>query len=78
VDVRDWLYQLICRRAWIRLVLFVSDTPFVPRNQALAHIATAMHVAGQWAVDTLIAAHVCGAAFHLIVQRDRVLHRMLP
>ena len=57
---------------------FLFPVPaFVSRNQALAHIATAMHVAGQWAVYTLIAAHVCGAAFHLIVRRDRILHRML-
>jgi cytochrome b561 len=50
----------------------------VPRNRALAHVASLMHVTGQWAVYTLIAAHVLGASFHLIVRRDGVFQRMLP
>jgi len=58
---------------------FLFPVPdFVPRDQALARLAAGLHVAGQWAVYTLIAAHVLGAAFHLIVRRDRVLQRMLP
>jgi cytochrome b561 len=53
-------------------------TGFVTHNRALANLAITLHVAGQWAVYTLISAHVLGAGFHLIVRRDRVLHRMLP
>jgi len=53
-------------------------TGFVPPNGALAHLALTLHVAGQWAVYTLIVAHVLGASFHLIVRRDRVFQRMLP
>jgi len=58
---------------------FLFPVPdFVPRNRALAHLASTLHVAGQWAVYTLIAAHFLGAMFHLVARRDRVFHRMLP
>lgn len=58
---------------------FLFPVPdFVPRDRALEQLASALHVAGQWAVYTLITAHVIGAAFHLIVRRDRVFQRMLP
>jgi cytochrome b561 len=58
---------------------FLFPTPdLVPRSRALAHIASVMHIVGQWVVYTLIAAHVLGAAFHLIVRRDGVFQRMLP
>ncbi len=58
---------------------FLFPVPnFVPHDRALAQLASTLHVAGQWAVYTLIAAHVLGAVFHLVVRRDRVFRRMLP
>ena len=58
---------------------FLFSVPdFVPHDRALQHLASTVHVAGQWAVYTLITAHVLGAVFHLVVRRDRVFQRMLP
>jgi cytochrome b561 len=50
----------------------------VPRDQALSHLAAALHVAGQWAVYALVAVHIFGALYHVFVRRERIFARILP
>lgn len=58
---------------------FLFPVPkLVPHDRALQQLASALHIAGQWAVYALVGAHVLGAVFHLVVRRDRVFQRMLP
>jgi cytochrome b561 len=50
----------------------------VPRSEALAETAKAVHYAGGIAIALLIAVHVAAAAYHGIVRRDGVFSRMWP
>jgi cytochrome b561 len=53
--------------------------PGLPKNEAIDHVATWVHVAvGQWAVYALVLLHVAATAWHVAVRRDGVLLRMLP
>jgi len=53
--------------------------PALPKNEALSKTATWLHVAvGQWLVYGLIGLHLIGVGWHVAVQRDGVLDRMLP
>ncbi|HEX5319115.1 MAG TPA: cytochrome b [Stellaceae bacterium] len=55
-----------------------SIPPVIAPNPRLAQIAIALHLAGQFAVYGLVAAHVAAALMHGIVRRDGVFSRMLP
>lgn len=58
---------------------FLFKVPdFVPRDRVLSQLAGALHVAGQWAVYTLVAIHIFAACFHVVVRRERIFARMLP
>lgn len=48
------------------------------KDRALGDAAKAFHEAGRWAVYGLIAAHLMGVSYHLIMRRDGALLRMLP
>lgn len=48
------------------------------KNRALGDAAKAVHTYGQWLVYGLIALHLAGVGWHLIVRRDGLLARMLP
>lgn len=52
--------------------------PSLPENKPLAKIAEQVHIWTQWAVYALIAIHILGTAYHIIVKRDGILDRMLP
>jgi cytochrome b561 len=54
-------------------------TPAILRaNAARAELFTSLHLAGQWAIYSLIALHLGAVAFHLIWTKAGVLGRMLP
>ncbi|SFE80433.1 cytochrome b [Roseivivax sediminis] len=50
----------------------------VPKNEALAETAKALHFYGAWAITLLIGLHVAAALHHLILRRDGVFGRMWP
>jgi len=53
--------------------------PRIAFNQTyIGDIAKAIHQYGQWVVYALIAAHLLGVSYHIIVARDGLLGRMLP
>ncbi|TGE02554.1 cytochrome b [Methylobacterium nonmethylotrophicum] len=52
--------------------------PFIEKNKDLADLADQVHLAGQYAVYTLVVLHVLATAWHLVVRRDGLLDRMLP
>jgi cytochrome b561 len=53
--------------------------PELPKDEALSKAAMWLHVAvGQWLVYGLIGLHLIGVGWHVAVQRDGVLDRMLP
>ena len=50
----------------------------LPENQRLAQLAIAAHLAGQFFVYALVAAHIGAALMHRLIRRDEVWARMLP
>ncbi|NLG60552.1 MAG: cytochrome b [Gammaproteobacteria bacterium] len=47
-------------------------------SEALADLASQVHVVGFWLLVLLVAAHAGAALYHHFVQRDDTLRRMLP
>jgi cytochrome b561 len=62
----------------ISLFDLVTLPPFSPANGRLSQMAIAVHLAGQYFLYVLVAAHVTGALYHALVRRDGVFGRMLP
>ena len=52
--------------------------PGLAKNEAAQKVADAVHVFGQWAVYAVVALHLAGTAWHLLIRRDGLLERMLP
>ena len=52
--------------------------PGLEKNEALHNAFETVHVFGQFAVYLLVALHIAGTAWHLVIRRDGVLERMLP
>lgn len=50
----------------------------VPRSDALADTATAMHYYGGLAIIAIIAMHIGAACYHGILRRDGIFSRMWP
>ena len=57
---------------------WLFDIPGLGKDDAAQKIATGIHVFGQWAVYALVALHIAGTAWHLVIRRDGLLERMLP
>lgn len=56
----------------------IAIPPLVHENERLSQAANAVHLAGQFVVYALVAAHVAAALLHGVARRDGVLERMLP
>lgn len=52
--------------------------PLVPRSEALAQAASALHAAAAWALMAVITLHVAAALHHALVRRDGVWGRIWP
>lgn len=50
----------------------------VPKSEALAEFAKAVHFYGSYAIAILVAMHIGAAAFHGLVRRDGIFSRMWP
>lgn len=57
---------------------FGQDLPFVPKNQGLADLTSALHIIFERVLAASILLHVAGALKHRFVDRDLTLQRMLP
>lgn len=56
----------------------MSMPALVPRSDALANAAKAVHYYGSYALATLVVMHVGAAVFHGVVRRDGIFSRMWP
>ena len=52
--------------------------PRLGNHPELRHVATAVHLIGQWFVYALVALHLLGTSYHVVLARDGLLERMLP
>jgi cytochrome b561 len=59
---------------WFRL----AHLPGFSKNPALGIAADTVHVAGQFALYSLVILHVAAVVWHVAVRRDGLLERMLP
>ncbi|PJI84427.1 cytochrome b561 [Yoonia maricola] len=50
----------------------------VPRSEALAEFAKAVHFYGSYAIAILVAMHIGAAAYHGVVRKDGIFSRMWP
>ncbi|WP_417271022.1 cytochrome b/b6 domain-containing protein [Celeribacter sp.] len=55
---------------------FGQGLPFVPKSEAVAHTAGAVHGLSAWVIILSIAAHIAGALKHQIIDKDATLARM--
>jgi cytochrome b561 len=46
--------------------------------RALGDAAQTVHLVSQWFLHSLIALHLLGVSYHLVLKRDNLLARMLP
>ncbi|MFF7709260.1 cytochrome b/b6 domain-containing protein [Pseudomonas sp. NPDC007930] len=59
-------------------VFRLFSLPGFPTFDALGEWANSVHVAGQYALYTLLGLHVAATVWHVAVLRDGLLERMLP
>ncbi|KIN71092.1 cytochrome b [Sulfitobacter guttiformis] len=50
----------------------------IPKSEALAGFAKAVHFYGAWAIAILIGLHIAAAFHHALIKRDGVMARMWP
>lgn len=55
---------------------FGQGLPFVPKSEAVAHTAGAVHSVAAWVIYATVAAHIGGALKHQIIDKDATLARM--
>lgn len=53
-----------------------QNLPFVPKSDAVAHIAGAVHGLSAWVIYLTVGLHIAGALKHALFERDGVLSRM--
>jgi cytochrome b561 len=75
--VTGWLFASF--RGWTMSFFFVVPLPMLASDNAPAGRAiNGWHQAAEWTLLVLIGVHVLAALVHLVVYRDRIMHRMLP
>ncbi|MFF9550773.1 cytochrome b [Methylobacterium fujisawaense] len=57
---------------------WLINLPSFEKSPELHELFERVHLLGQWALYVLVALHVAGALWHLVVRRDGVFDRMLP
>jgi cytochrome b561 len=58
--------------------LGLFNLPELPKDKALGDAANVLHHLGQWGLYTLVALHVGATVWHVAIQRDGLLSRMIP
>jgi cytochrome b561 len=62
----------------IELLNWLGIPPLLPKNEAVAEVAKAIHATAIFGLLALIALHVGGALYHWLWLRDRIIFRMWP
>lgn len=55
---------------------FGQGLPFVPKSEAVAHTAGALHGLAAWVIYITVGLHIVGALKHAVIDRDETLARM--
>ncbi|WP_426437727.1 cytochrome b [Bradyrhizobium genosp. P] len=75
--VSGWLFASF--RGWSVSFLYLVPLPMLASDNAAAGKAMdGLHQAAEWSLLVLIGLHIAAALTHLLIYRDRVMHRMLP
>jgi cytochrome b561 len=75
--ITGWLFASF--RGWSVSFLFLAPMPMLSAgNPAAGKMIDGWHQAMEWSLLVVIGLHVAAALTHLLVHRDRVMHRMLP
>ena len=75
--ITGWLFASF--RGWSISFFFMMPMPMLSSDNAAAGKAIdGWHQAMEWSLLVLVGIHVAAALAHLLVYRDRVMHRMLP
>ena len=71
-----WSFE--AARGWqIRLYGLARLPSLVPEGSTLGHALGELHASLVWVLVALVSVHVLAALVHLLVYKDRVMHRML-
>jgi len=76
MPVSGYLLSALSGRSTAYFWLFTI--PGFEKNEAVQKVFATMHVVGQYAVYLLVALHIAGTVWHLVIRRDGLLERMLP
>ncbi|MBE7244682.1 MAG: cytochrome b [Actinomycetospora chiangmaiensis] len=76
MPISGYLLSALSGRSTAYFWLFTI--PGLEKNEAWQKSFEAAHVFGQYAVYLLVALHIIGTAWHLVIRRDGLLERMLP
>ncbi len=76
MPLSGWLLSALSGRSTPYFWLFTI--PGLEKNEALSKTFASVHVFGQFAVYLLVALHILGTVWHLVIRRDGLLERMLP
>ncbi len=75
--ITGWLFASF--RGWSISLFFLAPMPMLSAgNPAAGKMIDGWHQAMEWSLLVVIGLHVAAALTHLLVHRDRVMHRMLP
>ncbi|WGR94142.1 cytochrome b/b6 domain-containing protein [Bradyrhizobium sp. ISRA443] len=75
--VTGWLFASF--RGWSVSFFYMLPLPMLASDNAAADKAIdGLHQVAEWSLLVLIGLHVAAALAHLLIYRDRVMHRMLP
>jgi cytochrome b561 len=76
MPISGWLLSALSGRSTPYFWLFTI--PGLEKNESLSKTFATIHVFGQFAVYLLVALHILGTVWHLVIRRDGLLERMLP
>ena len=71
-----WLFA--SQRGWSISLYFAAPLPELAEGSALATSIGKWHGTMEWALLSLVGAHVAAAMAHTFIFRDRIMQRMLP
>jgi cytochrome b561 len=57
--------------------IFAIPSPFAERNEGVHEFAELLHAVGRWSIIVLASLHILAVVKHAVIDKDRVLQRML-
>ena len=75
--ISGWLFASL--RGWSISFFYLMPLPMLASDNAQAGRAIdGLHQAAEWALLVVVGIHTAAALMHILIYRDRVMHRMLP